>query len=226
MNVHEYLRKQFNINPDQRSQPVEIPNTNRHTLASMFFDLGYSVGAEIGVEEGVYSEVLLRSNPRLHLYSIDAWEVYGNYRDHMKQSEMDDIYKRAVDRLKPYSCTVLKGYSVDMAKQFDDNSLDFVYLDANHEFVHVVNDIAAWEPKVKVGGIISGHDYIKRKRNDFMMHVPQALQGYTDSYKIRPLYVLGRKEANSNSNPEKELRESTRSWFYVKQSREISIDMQ
>lgn len=52
-----------------------------------------------------------------------------------------------------------KMTSVDAAKLFDDKSLDFVFIDANHKYDYVSADIAAWFPKVKSGGIISGHDY-------------------------------------------------------------------
>ena len=41
----------------------------------------------------------------------------------------------------------------------DDKSIDFVYIDADHEYESVRKDIAAWHPKIRRGGIISGHDY-------------------------------------------------------------------
>lgn len=209
-------------------QVIEIKNTNRETLAKLFAELNFTKGAEIGVEEGIYSEILLKANPKLHLICVDAWAAYEGYRDHMIQEEMDMIFRRATNRLEPYfwrnsgssSCMLIKGYSVDEAKNIEDESLDFVYIDANHEFVNVVNDIAAWERKVKVGGIIAGHDYIKRKTNAYLMHVPYALAGYTSAYQIKPLFLLGRKDVKANTNPNRgELRDSTRSWFYVKQPR-------
>lgn len=219
MKTLDYITQKFELNTKQKQQPIEIQNTNRETLAKLFAELNFNMGAEIGVEEGIYSEILLKANPNLKLFSIDAWEAYDGYRDHMEQQEMDIIYSRAMERLKPYSCKVIKGYSVEVSEQFKDESLDFVYLDANHEFTHVVNDIAVWEKKVKVGGIIAGHDYIKRKTNAYLMHVPYAIHAYMDAYQLKPLFVLGRKDVKANTNPKRELRDSTRSWFYVKQPR-------
>lgn len=217
MNTLQYIADKYKINIHQKRQPVEIPNTTRDDLATLFAELGFTKGAEIGVEEGLYSEVLCKANQNLELLSIDAWAAYHGYRDHTTQSKIDDIYERAKQRLAPYNDKLIKGYSLEVAETIPDESLDFVYIDANHEFVHVVNDIAAWERKVKVGGIIAGHDYIKRKTNGYLMHVIMAIHGFIDSYQIRPLFVLGRKEAHSNLDPKKgELREGTRSWFYVK----------
>lgn len=210
------------VNVEQRTQPVEVPNATRETLAEIFATLGFTLGAEVGVERGIYSEVLLKKNPELSLVSVDAWTAYTGYRDHMTQEAMDVLYEQAKERLKSYRerCMVVKGFSVDVAKDVVDESLDFVYLDGNHEFTEVVNDVASWEKKVRVGGIVSGHDYIKRKGAQYLMQVPYAIHGYCEAYQIKPLFVLGRKEAASNLDPEKgELRDSTRSWFYVKPPR-------
>jgi len=223
MKALEYIAKKYGVNINQRRQPVEIKNTTRETLAEMFCELDYKIGAEIGVERGIYSEILLQKNPKLEkLYSIDAWEAYEGYRDHMTQPEMDELLEDTRKRLDPYGkrVEIIKGFSTNVAKVFADESLDFVYLDANHDFEHVVEDIAAWEKKVKVGGIIAGHDYIRRKTNAFLMHVPYAIDAYVSAYQIKPLFVLGRKDARANNNPKRgELRDSTRSWFYVKPQR-------
>jgi predicted O-methyltransferase YrrM len=50
--------------------------------------------------------------------------------------------------------------SIEAAKQFENKSVDFVFIDAAHEYEDVQNDIEAWLPKIKTGGIIAGHDYI------------------------------------------------------------------
>lgn len=222
-NTLQYISDKYKINTSKRKQPLEIPNVTREDLARLFYELDFTVGAEIGVEQGKYSEVLLKENPKLELSSVDPWAAYEGYRDHMTQEEMDVIYKKAVERLSPYSnrVTLIRDFSVGAADSFEDESLDFVYLDANHEFMEVVKDIAYWERKVRVGGIVAGHDYIKRKTNNFLMHVPYAIDAYVAAYQIKPLFILGRKEAKANLDPSKgEIRESTRSWFYVKPPRD------
>lgn len=217
MTTLDYIAKRFKVNINQRKQPLDLPNATRETLAELFAELNFVKGAEIGVEKGIYSEILLQKNPKLELFAIDAWTAYKGYRDHVTQEECDNLLAEATKRLSIYNANIIKGFSTDVAKDFEDNSLDFVYIDGNHEYSHVVADISAWEKKVKVGGIVSGHDYIKRKGGEYYMHVIPAVSGFVESYRIKPLMVLGRKELANNLDPKKgELRESPRSWLYVK----------
>ena len=72
----------------------------------------------------------------------------------------DTLYKRAckisVDRK---AAKVLRLTSVEASRLFSPGSLDFVYIDADHKYSSVVEDIDHWLPKVRVGGMIGGHDY-------------------------------------------------------------------
>jgi len=211
MNTLEYILNKYNLEPGKRF--YEIPNTSRETFAVLLAELGFTCGAEIGVERGVYSDILLRANPALKLISVDAWAQYTGYRDHMTQAQMDVLYEEAKEKLRPYGTRslVIKGYSTEVAKDVTDESLDFVYLDGNHEFTEVVNDIASWQRKVRPGGIVSGHDYIKSHNMQNLKQVPYAIHAYMDAYRLSPLFILGRKDKLPG-----ELRENTRSWFYVK----------
>lgn len=195
---------------------VEIPGTNRETFAKLLTELDLNLGVEMGVEQGLYSEILCKANPNIELYSVDAWTAYKGYRDHVSQEKLDGFLEITKNRLKPYRATVIKGFSMDVVKQFKDESLDFVYIDGNHEYQATVNDICEWQKKVKVGGIVSGHDYILRKDNGYLMHVPMAVNGYCESYNIAPLFILGKK---TDPKPPEGIRDTARSWFYVKPDR-------
>lgn len=122
---------------------------NRIELAQYFKKLNFKVGAEVGVFTGYYSQVLCETIPGLRLYACDIWG--------------EGKYKRAEDecleRLRPYNATIIKKPSVEAAKDVPDGSLDFVYIDAAHDYDNVKLDIKAWEPKVRVGGIICGDDF-------------------------------------------------------------------
>ena len=59
----------------------------------------------------------------------------------------------------PDRVTILHGPSVEMAKNVEDGSLDFVFIDADHRYEFAKADIGAWYPKVRDGGTISGHDF-------------------------------------------------------------------
>ena len=211
MNTLEYILSKYNLPSGQKF--IEISGTNRETFASLLSELGLNVGAEIGVECGIYSEIICKANPNIDLYSIDAWTAYKGYRDHVSQDKLDGFMEITKKRLAPYRATVIKGFSMDVVKKFKDDSLDFVYIDGNHEYQQTVNDIAEWHKKVRVGGIVAGHDYIRRVDNGYLMHVPMAVNGYVDAYNIAPLFILGKKE---DPKPPAGVRDNARSWFYVK----------
>jgi predicted O-methyltransferase YrrM len=133
---------------------------NRLELAQFLRDSGYKVGAEVGVFDGYYSEILCQQIPDLDLYSIDPWQAYPGYGDHMNQKRLINAYELAQVRLKPYPrCQLVKKFSIEAAKDFVDGSLDFVYIDANHGYGHVKEDLKAWTPKVREGGVVCGDDY-------------------------------------------------------------------
>lgn len=214
MEALTYIATKFGLSLHQRQMPIEIPNTDRVTLARLFHLLEYQVGVEVGVERGAYSEVLCQQNPGVQLFCVDAWTAYRGYRDHVRQSKLDRFYEETRERLTPYPrATLVRKFSVDAAQDFTDGSLDFVYLDANHNFESLTADLAAWSPKVRAGGCIAGHDYAKHSWPN-QIHVVQVIQGWTDAYEIRPWFVLGTKEKR-----EGELRDDARSWFWVNEPR-------
>lgn len=208
MDTRSYLTATYGVNFEARS-PIEIPNTNRETLAQMFGALGFKVGVEVGTERGMYAEVLCRSNPGLRLICVDAWQPYRGYRDHVDAKKLQKFYEETQARLSIYDVGYMRMFSVEAAKQVADHSLDFVYIDGNHRLESVIADLVAWTPKVRPGGIIAGHDYLRCPLPS-LMHVPQAIHAWIDAYEIKPLFVLGRKEKNPG-----ELRDDGRSWFYI-----------
>ena len=114
-------------------------------------------GAEIGVERGTTTQQLLTAFPNLHITAVDPWDIGGMYRYWpMKENECE--FKTRM-KLFPNRVTVLKTDSVSAAGNILDGSLDFVFIDAQHDYETVLEDIKAWSPKVKDGGFVTGHDY-------------------------------------------------------------------
>lgn len=202
----------FNLNLNQRS-PIEIPNTDRwRSFTSLINHLQLTTGAEIGTERAIFAKRLCVTNPQLHLYCVDPWTAYKDYREHVSQSKLDDFYKEAEWRLKPFNATLVRKFSVEASQDFADESLDFVYIDGNHSLLHVVQDLWHWVPKVRKGGIISGHDYIQRINPSYAMHVVEAVNAYTQAFRVQPWFLLGRKDV-----VEGELRDRPRSFFWVRE---------
>ena len=130
---------------------------SRKNFADILYDMDVRNGVEVGVWEGAFSELLLQRTGVDVLRCVDRWDGCGMSRLY----DAEAIYNTAMKRLKPYGnrVKILRGESILIANQICNQSLDFAYLDASHDYESVKRDIAAWLPKVRNGGVISGHDY-------------------------------------------------------------------
>lgn len=172
--------------------PSVSRRAGRRQLADLFFKLGHRRGAEIGVWDGAFSEQLCRMNPGVALTCVDPWESYEEYRDPKNDARrIDAAYQAAVQRLAPYDCTIVRKRSVEAAASVPDGSLDFVFIDGNHGEHFVTDDLHAWAPKVRSGGIVSGHDYMPSKGKHKHLEVKPAVDRYVTTHGIDRLYVLG-----------------------------------
>lgn len=166
---------------------------NRLELARLFNELGYKVGAEIGVAEANYSVVLLQEIPDLRLYCVDTWQPYkGNSRGggEQKQSGNFEITKGKLSSFP--NAKMIRKFSMDAVRDFEDESLDFVYIDANHDFDYVMEDLVAWGRKVKQGGIIAGHDYYHFTNSG----VVEAVDAYIKGNNIRDWCLTEEREGS------------------------------
>lgn len=121
-------------------------------------------GVELGVYLGEFSKEILNVWGGT-LYMVDVWNnvAYG-YNDAANNSvDAHNIVRQAMENIKGLEgrAIMIRASSINAAQIFEDESLDFVYIDANHAYEYVVQDIALWLPKVKPGGFLCGHDYIK-----------------------------------------------------------------
>ena len=160
-------------------------NQSREELAKLFT----GVGAEIGVEQGIFSEIICKASFNVKLFCIDAWMPYRAYHDHRGADKLKRFLWRTKKRLKPYNAHIIRKFSMDAVKDFEDCSLDFVYIDANHAYDFVMQDIIEWSKKVKPGGIIAGHDYIERPERGKNYMVKQAVDDYVRANKILDLKI-------------------------------------
>jgi len=174
--------------------------------------MGFMEGVEVGVEKGLFSKVLARENPQAKIWGVDPWKAYRSYRDHVSQGKLDAFYEETLARMRPYpNWRPLREFSIDASRYFDDGQLDWVYIDGNHTLPFVINDIIEWSRKVRIGGIVSGHDYRESRRVTTQNHVVYAVQCYVSSYRMTPWFLWGRKAMNPG-----EIRDKNRSWMWVR----------
>lgn len=136
------------------------------------------VGAEIGVWAGTNAISILENLDIKKLYLIDCYEIYDGWGfevigdiagcgcdvERAKKRVKKDIREAKIaaeKKLKKHKDKVvwLQEMSHTAAKKIKDESLDFVYIDGNHTYEFVRVDILVWRPKVKIGGILGGHDF-------------------------------------------------------------------
>ena len=212
MDTLAYVIEKYGLTLGKRS-PIEIPNIGRDNLPELFRELEFIEGAEIGVEQGVYSEILCQGVPNLRLHCVDAWTTYKGYRDHVSQEKLDSFYQATEQRLAPYDVDLIRAFSMDALERIRDNWLDFVYIDANHEIPYVIDDICAWARKVRKGGIIAGHDYKESRRPITHNHVVPALNCVMRAWRVHPWFLVGVRAKTPGT-----IRDKSRSWFWVKGS--------
>ena len=140
---------------------------NRSDFGEFLAERGtLGTAAEVGVAEGRYSLEICQWGVE-HLYLVDLWAYVPNGPGDLGQStEFHNAnYRGCMDRIKDYShmVTVLRGRTVTMAERIPDGYLDFLHLDAAHDKINVTADLEAYYPKLKPGGIASGHDYLAKQ---------------------------------------------------------------
>jgi cephalosporin hydroxylase len=113
---------------------------------------------------------LYNANKLGKFFCVDTWE--GSYRHHNAEQDyvlphaiknIDDVYDMFKQNTHSISdkITEMKMLSWKAADQFDDESVDFVYVDADHRYESVIKDLSAWWPKVKTGSYFGGDDFTK-----------------------------------------------------------------
>lgn len=163
---------------------------------------------EVGVYEGDFSSEILSKWKGKLLHCVDPWRyqedvIFDN--SNVDQREHDAAYGAALANLQPFEdrVNIIRDFSVKAAEKFEDESLDFVFLDARHDYRAVTSDLRAWFPKVKIGGIFAGHDYknsfvrqnlveVKRSVDNFFIQRQRVRVTLNDN--LPSWYVLKEKE--------------------------------
>lgn len=142
----------------------EEPWVNRHdVVASLINKKNVETAVELGVAFGGNSENILLKTKVKKLYGIDPYKNRWTYNDGMNknQKDLDEIFKSTIKRLNKYGerYTHIRKNSIKALEEVPNNTLDFVYVDADHSYIGCLNDLRLWVPRVKNGCIIAGDDY-------------------------------------------------------------------
>lgn len=173
--------------------------THREKLGLWLNENGFlGSGAEIGVATGGLSAVILKDWKGAKYYMVDLWKkqdasVYKECQDEQSarggDRNYDGWFRCCLDlQERDGRIVIIRDYSVNAATMVDDASLDFAYIDANHDYDPVMADINAWYPKVKPGGLICGHDYADTTQDGHWMKVKSAVNDWNKAMNL-PLHL-------------------------------------
>jgi predicted O-methyltransferase YrrM len=117
------------------------------------------VVAEIGVAGGHFTKQILATWPTCsRLFVIDCWGPFDG--NHLTIDDQEQRFRQVTKDFSDHSnVTIVRQYSHLTAASMPDESIDFIYLDADHSYAAALLDLQSWLPKLKKQGIMAGHDY-------------------------------------------------------------------
>jgi cephalosporin hydroxylase len=125
-----------------------------------------SIGAEIGIFMGVFaSSVVNKVKPKMY-HMIDPWKYRKNWAKYdykgkplLSQEDVEVIYQDICRKFDRPNVKIHRDYSYNVVNEFEDEYFDFLYIDGNHNYHAVLQDLTLYYPKIKVGGVIAGDDW-------------------------------------------------------------------
>jgi len=145
-------------------------------MGATFVEVGCWRGrsaAFLGVE-------MINSGKHIKLYCVDSWKYIPSTEQPVSsQEDFDKVKEEFYKNMEPFgdAVEILPMSSKDAVEKFEDESIDFAFIDAAHDYYNVYMDIKLWYPKVKKGGIIAGHDYFTSVHPDVKTAVDDYFRG-------------------------------------------------
>lgn len=146
------------------------------------------IGAEIGVRIGQNAIFLLEALSIKKIYLVDPFIPYQDGREkYWKKEEQEEQYQQLLKNVIKYKeVEIVKLTSKEAREKLRDIYFDFVYIDANHEYESVKDDLDWWK-LLKIGGILGGHDYADWKG------VKKAIDEFAKEKNLY-LHILGQRQ--------------------------------
>tara|TARA_B100000035_G_scaffold314753_1_gene332096 strand:- start:1245 stop:1832 length:588 start_codon:yes stop_codon:yes gene_type:complete len=124
------------------------------------------VGAEIGIAGGQHIKSLMENTKIEKIYGVDpfitdSWDMHGFFSVDEEYGSFDGLYNEVKELLSQFGDRVelVRKKSTEAAPDFEDGSLDFVFIDAIHDYENCYKDINYWHNRVRKGGYVMGHDW-------------------------------------------------------------------
>lgn len=141
---------------------------NRNELiTNIVSNIHNGVFVEIGTHEGMFAELILNNSVGSNLYCIDPYIKYNEYEDAINNITGDNLYNKVYHNLKTKygkRVEIIRDFSNKAVNSIPDN-IDFLYIDGNHQYKYVIDDLNNYYSKVKNGGIIVGDDAVDFDEN-------------------------------------------------------------
>lgn len=210
-NFYEELSKLAKISPKEVSGMVSHIENRKKAIEnvetgawSVYYDFlpelinkhNLEVGVEIGVAFGGHAEAILKKSNIATLYGVDPYLEYAgflhnffglNVAQNKKQKYWDILFYLTKKRLSGFGkrSILIRDFSNNAANKFENNSLDFIFIDGNHTYNSVKEDLESWCDKIKTGGFFVGDDYhlpeVKKAVDEFsqklnlQVHIDQTI---------------------------------------------------
>jgi hypothetical protein len=160
---------------------------SRREISVFLKKFNFKILCEVGVRDGENLCNILKAEPT-EMVAVDIWKEDTNFRSrnplYFSQADLDRQLNVVIGLQKTHpSIRIVRDLSVEAAKQFPDNYFDYVYIDADHSYEAVRDDIKAWYPKVRQFGVLGGHDYIRNQEKIFE-GVNKAVNEFISAYKL------------------------------------------
>ncbi len=114
-----------------------------------------AIMAELGVDQGSFSQQILDIAKPQKLHLVDVWAS-----ERYNQNKREEVFKKFEQQLASGIVEMNLGYSTEVVSSFSDNYFDWIYIDTDHSYENTLNELKAYAPKMKSGGIMAGHDFI------------------------------------------------------------------
>lgn len=138
----------------------DFPNLYLFVINSFDNAKFVEIGSWLGKSSSFMAVEIANSNKKIDFFCVDTWNGSEEHQneDIIIKDELFNTFLKNTEPVKNYIKTIRKS-SEEASKDFEDNSLDFIFIDAGHSYEDVKNDLDKWYPKLKENGIIAGHDF-------------------------------------------------------------------